>query len=211
MQSDMNATVETTALELPVIGSPRERADAALNREKVLAAAERLFAERGVESVTMECVAETAGVGKGTVFRRFGDRTGLILAVRGERERRFQEAAIRGGPPLGPGAPAIERLIAFGSEYLRTLERDLELVMAAEAAPSARRLRGAVYEFYRTHLTLLAREARPDADAEYIADALLATLTGEVVWYQLRLREMPRERIAAGFAALVRGLLSCPA
>jgi AcrR family transcriptional regulator len=203
----MPATVdEITSLELPVIGSPRERADAAHNREKVLSAAERLFAERGVESVTMECVAETAGVGKGTVFRRFGDRTGLILAVRGERERRFQEEAIRGEPPLGPGAPPVERLIAFGNEYLRLLERDLDLVMAAEASPTARRLRGAPYEFYRTHLTLLAREARPAADAEYVADALLATLTGEVVWYQLRLREMPLERIAGGFASLVRAL-----
>jgi hypothetical protein len=58
---------------LPLIGDePRERADAARNRGKVLAAAERLFAERGVECTSMDAVAAEAGLGK--VLRTIGAR-----------------------------------------------------------------------------------------------------------------------------------------
>lgn len=55
-------------------GVPHERADAARNRRRLLDAAQRLVAEQGADHVTMEAVAAAAEVGKGTVFRRFGDR-----------------------------------------------------------------------------------------------------------------------------------------
>src|SRR3954447_18961767 len=107
---------------LPLIDAePPERADAARNRRAVLDAAARLFESRGASCVTMEAVAAEAGVGKGTVFRRFGDRASLARAVISDQEARLQEGMIRGAPPLGPGAPAEERLIAFGREYLRFL------------------------------------------------------------------------------------------
>lgn len=76
-----------------------ERADAARNRARLLEAAAGLVAERGAEHVTMHAVAEEAGVGKGTLFRRFGDRTGLLLALVDEVEADFHEA-YTSGPPL---------------------------------------------------------------------------------------------------------------
>ena len=116
---------------LPVFNAePPERADAARNRRVVLEAAERLF-ERDPDGVTMEAVAAEAGVGKGTVFRRFGDRAGLARAVIGRYEAEMQEEIIRGAPPLGPGAPARERLIAFGARYLQFLERHGRLLVHA--------------------------------------------------------------------------------
>lgn len=68
---------EPVDVELQRTPPPRERADAARNRAKVLAAATKLFAEEGVEAVSMDAVAAEAGVGKGTLFRRFGDKAGL--------------------------------------------------------------------------------------------------------------------------------------
>ena len=95
-------------IELPVIESePAERVDAARNRERILYAARRLFAERGAGCVSMDEIAEAAGVGKGTLFRRFGSRAALALAVLSEEEQDLQESLIRGTPPLGPGAPAV--------------------------------------------------------------------------------------------------------
>jgi AcrR family transcriptional regulator len=82
-----------------------ERTDAARNRARLLKAVARLVAERGAEHVTMHEVAEAAGVGKGTLFRRFGDRDGLLPALHGEAEAEFHEAFTSGPPPLGPGAP----------------------------------------------------------------------------------------------------------
>src|SRR5687768_18150434 len=102
-------------MELPNAdeGRPRERADAARNRRRVLEAARQLFAERGVQAVTMSDVARAAGVAKGTIFHRFGDRPGLAQALVDEAERELQEQVLRGPPPLGPGAPPRERLTAF--------------------------------------------------------------------------------------------------
>lgn len=189
--------------ELPVLrGEPPERADAARNRARVLAAAERLVADRGADCVSMEEVAAAAGVGKGTLFRRFGDRAGLMQAVLSERERQFQEAIIRGPAPLGPGAPPAERLVAFGEELLRHHAEYGTLLAAAEAAGA--RYRSAPYAFYRTHVAMLVREAAPGADWEYLADVLLAALGAEHLAYLRRVREMDEQRIAAGWADLVQ-------
>ncbi len=56
------------------------RADAERNRLRILEAAGALFAERGLD-VSMEQIAIRAGVGVGTVYRRFGDRDALLDAL----------------------------------------------------------------------------------------------------------------------------------
>ena len=112
--------------DLPVLDpgqTPRERADAARNRRRILAAAAELVAERGIDRVSMDDVARAACVGTGTLYRRFGDRAGLALALLDDHTRAFQDALIAGPAPLGPGVPAAERLHAFGDGYLDLLER----------------------------------------------------------------------------------------
>src|ERR687891_1118034 len=128
--------------ELPVADRPRpERADAARNRARVLEAARRLFAERGVEAVTMADVARAAGVAKGTVFHRFGDRSGLALALLDEHERELQERVLRGPPPLGPGAPTRERLVAFLGALADLTDEHRELLLEVDHARPAGRYR----------------------------------------------------------------------
>src|SRR5690606_28455105 len=156
---------------------PKERADAARNRAKVLAAAERLFAERGIEAVTMDDIAAAAGVGKGTLYRRFEDKAGLGAALLDERGRQLQDAIIAGPPPLGPGAPAAERLGAFVDGYLGFQARHLDLVRMSELPPRGR-LSNRSYSFWGQHVRLLLTECEvPDADIR--ADALLAALSAE--------------------------------
>ena len=58
----------------------RERKDVQRNLERVLSAAHELFAERGAD-VTMEEVARRAGVGIGTIYRRFPSKEHLFAAV----------------------------------------------------------------------------------------------------------------------------------
>jgi AcrR family transcriptional regulator len=60
----------------------------------------------------MEQVAAAAGVGKGTVFHRFGNRMGLMYALMVERAKALEQAVASGPPPLGPGAPDRDRLLA---------------------------------------------------------------------------------------------------
>lgn len=195
--------------ELPQIEPDTfERADAARNRERILCAARRLFDERGAGCVSMDEIAEAAGVGKGTLFRRFGSRASLAAAVLSERERAFQEGIIRGEPPLGPGAPAGERLIAFGEALLDTLELHSELLLAADAGPA--RFAHPAYRVHRLHVTLLLREADPECDSEMLAETLLAALGAELFIYLRAARGMSLERLKAGWAELVRRTVPTP-
>ena len=140
--------------ELPVAGGdgPRERADAARNRLRILAAASELVQLHGIDGVSMDDVARAACVGTGTLYRRFGDRAGLALALLDEHTKEFQDELIAGPPPLGPGVPAAERLKAFGQGYIELLERHAPLMVAAD--PGGTDGRGAI-QFYVTHLTIL--------------------------------------------------------
>lgn len=168
--------------ELPVldVGVVRERADAARNRLRVLAAAERLFAERGVAGVTMDDIAAAAGVGKGTLYRRFVDKGGLAVALLDQRERELQQQILAGPPPLGPGAEPATRLAAFVTGYLTFLERQLDLVLLSETSTPGARLRTGAHTFWRQHCRyLLTHAGAPHPDLR--ADLLLAGLAAEQV------------------------------
>ncbi len=198
-------------IDLPVLGAPTERADAARNRQRILDAAKRLFARDGVACTSMDAIAAEARVGKGTLFRRFGDRASLALALVESSERVFQDAFIRGPAPLGPGAPPCERLIAFGRTVLQRLSAHGDLLLAAQTAGTpGSRFDVGPYGAYRAHVTILIRDAAPDLDADYAAEALLATLGAEVVLHQLRQPGMTLDRLAAGWETIICRLMSPP-
>ncbi len=171
---------------LPVLADAHvERVDAARNREAILCAARRLLAEQGAASITMDRLAAAAGVGKGTLFRRFGDRASLFHALLDESERRLQEDFIRGPAPLGPGAPPRQRLVAFGRAVLSlTAERGEVLVEALRGAGS--RYASPTHQAYRGHLVVLLEQLVPADESQYLADVLLGALAPELVVQQLR-------------------------
>ena len=145
-------------------------------------------------NVSVDEIAAAAGVGKGTVYRRFGDRAGLAFALLDESERQLQEQLIRGAPPLGPGASPRERLQAFVAAYLELLERHGDLIAHAEEAAPGARYRAGVYAFWYRHVALLLAAANPDADAEVAAHAVLAPLAGSL-YRELRARGVSADRI----------------
>ncbi|MEV7320066.1 helix-turn-helix domain-containing protein [Streptomyces sp. NPDC093970] len=178
------------------------RADAARNRARLLEAAARLIAEHGVAGVTMEAVATAAEVGKGTVFRRFGDRTGLLMALLDHSARQLQADFLGGPPPLGPGAPPVERLRAFGVAVLYRTCEQLDLQLAAQPEPTRRYAHPSMAAL-RTHVTMLLRQIQPEADCELLAHTLLGYLDPALVHHLTRQRGMPAERLEAGWIDLV--------
>ncbi len=193
--------------ELPLLsgGVPRERADAARNRRKVLAAAEQLFAARGVAAVSMDDVAAAAGVGKGTLYRRFGDKSGLAAALLDEREAELQAALLSGPPPLGPGASPADRLAAFTAAYLTFVDTHLDLVAMSQTASPEARFRPGSHSLWRQHCRILLTAASaPDPDMR--ADTLLAALTAEQIRHWRRTEGRPLTALADALVTISRQL-----
>jgi AcrR family transcriptional regulator len=189
--------------ELPV-SVPHERGDAARNRALLLEAARRLVAERGADAVSMDDIAAAAGVGKGTVFRRFGSRAGLMLVLLDEDERASQQAFLFGPPPLGPDAPPLDRLIAFGRARLRFASTHRELLSAANRDPHTRY--GAPAALHRAHVRMLLAAADSTGDLDAQTDALLALLDADYVEHQLRDRGQTLRDLGDAWESVARKL-----
>ncbi|GAA0368632.1 TetR/AcrR family transcriptional regulator [Actinoallomurus spadix] len=187
------------------MGGVHERADAARNRRKILAAAEELFAER--RAVTMEEIARAAGVGRGTLYRRYPDPAAIALALLDQHERDLQQRLLSGEPPLGPGAPPRDRLVAFYGAMTELLDRHAHLALGAETGRS--RFATGAYGFWRAHVRALLSEAGvPDPDT--LADQLLAPLAPEVYDHQRRRLGLSNDRIVAALTRIADGLLPAP-
>lgn len=186
---------------LPSLSPRPTRADAVRNRERLLDVAARLVEQRGVEAVTMDDVAVEAGVGKGTVYRRFGSRAGLMEALLDHSEATWQAAVIFGPAPLGPGAAPLERLLAFGASRLERNLASADLIVAAAGDPQ--RPFGAL-EFVAAHVRQLLVALEVGGDANLLTRALLAPLDAFVVRGLVRDQGVEPAHILAGWTDLVR-------
>ena len=182
----------------------QERVDAARNRLLLLDAARRLIAERGADAVTMDDIANAAGVGKGTVFRRFGSRAGMMLVLLDEDEQASQQAFLFGPPPLGPDAPPTERLVAFGRERIRFAHAHHELLSAANRDPHHNHNAAAMV--LRRHVLVLLGDAGTTGDHGAQADALLALLDANYVEHQLADRRLTVEQLGDAWESVARKL-----
>ncbi|OBF39442.1 TetR family transcriptional regulator [Mycobacterium sp. ACS1612] len=166
--------------------APQERGDAARNRTLLLDAARRLIAERGAEAVTTDDIATAAGVGKGTLFRRFGSRAGLMIVLLDEDEKAQQQAFLFGPPPLGPGAPPLDRLLAYGRERLRFVVAHQALLSDANRDPLVRFNEPMM--LHHRHIQVLLEQAGTTGDLDAQAYALHALLDVDYVHLQLNER-----------------------
>jgi AcrR family transcriptional regulator len=196
-------TVEFPGI-LPVTDAPQERGDAARNRLLLLEAARRLIAEHGAEAVTMDDIATAAGVGKGTVFRRFGSRAGLMMVLLDEDERASQQAFLFGPPPLGPGAAPLDRLIAFGRARLR-FTHDHHALLSDMGRDPESRFNAPAMVLHR-HVRVLLDEAGTTGDLDIQTDALLALLQADYVHHQLADRNLTLDELGDRWESLARKL-----
>ena len=162
---------------------PAERADAVRNRLHLVATAREMIADLGADRLTMDALAERSGLGKGTVFRRFGTRAGIFQALLDDGERAFQEQVLSGSPPLGPGAAPLERLIAYGRARVGFLTEHREIARAAldgrQPIPA-----GSQTPLSQAHIRmLLGQIPLGPANLDILAIQLTAALDGPLLLY----------------------------
>lgn len=190
-----------------------ERSDAAESRRKILDAAGRLFEERGVDAVSMHEIGRAAGVGQGTLYRRFEHKGTLCAALLREEISGFAAEAER---RVGGRGSALGRLKWFLRRLARFNEENGPLLGAMrDAAGGGRRVemhRNPFYEGLRGTVTSLLGEAVeggeliPTLDVECLADTLLAALNVDLYTYQRQVLGMDRERVVGALHALLDGL-----
>jgi AcrR family transcriptional regulator len=189
----------------------RERKDAAAHRRLVLDAAARLFAERGVESVTMDDIAHAAGVGKGTLYRRYADKGQLVLALMGSCVATLQDDLAH----IDVSSPALDQLEAVLVRIVDWIEEHTaQLGVISDQASGERRSSmhcSPLYEWMHGILVSLLEDAIASgeariADPTYTADALLAALDIHLYLFQRRERGYSPAQIQAGLHQLVLGL-----
>lgn len=200
------------SLDEKTLTDRHERSDAAANRTLILSTAERLFRERGVENVCMAEVAETAGVGKGTLYRRFANKGELCLSLMDAQLAEFQDSMLarfqslteRGVPFLEQLAQFLEGLAEFTENHSPLL---LEVARAGMIQERARMNLPHIWQ-YITVRALLRSAARngelvDDLDLDYLGEALLAPLQVDYFRFQRQVRDYSTTRIGAGLRSMV--------
>jgi AcrR family transcriptional regulator len=194
--------------------SRSERRDAAANRELILATATRLFAGRSVDGVSMTDIAEAAGVGKGTLYRRFANKGELCLALMDEQLAEFQNTMLEEMRRMAAAeTPWLEQLAFFLDGLVFFVEAHVPLLTEVQREgllPGGQVGLPHIWQ-YLTISGLLqgavrAGEVPADLDVPLIADTLLAPLTASFFRFQRQVRGFSAQRISAALRVLVAGL-----
>ncbi|MFJ9583992.1 TetR/AcrR family transcriptional regulator [Streptomyces acidicola] len=190
----------------------KPRKDAARNREAVLAAADALFARsESPEDITMADVATAAGVGKGTLFRAFGDRAGLLRALYEARLEPVREAIETGPPPLGPATPPHQRVLALLDAALCFKLDNRRLALALEESGSTSPYQAEHYDRWHGLLQgVLEQIPGLAADSDFTAHALLAAIRADLVEHLAGREDVPREKLRAQLAAFTTRAITTP-
>ncbi|MFF2925214.1 TetR/AcrR family transcriptional regulator [Streptomyces celluloflavus] len=187
----------------------KSRKDAARNREAVLAAADALFARReSPADITMADVASAAGVGKGTLFRAFGDRAGLLRALYEARLEPVRQAVEAGPPPLGPTTPPRDRVPALLDAVLCFKLDNRRLALALEENGSGSPYQAEHYERWHGLLQAVLEQIPGLTDSDFTAHALLAATRADLVEHLAGEERIPREQMRAQFANFVTRVLA---
>ena len=209
----------TTPAQLKATRTNREiRSDAVQNRRKILETAQQLFAEQGVENVTMTEIAEKASLGKGTLYRHYAYKGQLCFALLQETSSAFQNEVLSGFGEEGRNTTALGRVYLFIDHYLHFVEQNSELLNAAFESVNEQKDANIYihpgYDAHRMMLMVLLKDAiasgecRADLDVDYMTDALLAALQSNLLVYQQRVLGFDLVRIKNGLKQLIEGVLA---
>ncbi|MCW1970788.1 MAG: TetR/AcrR family transcriptional regulator [Anaerolineae bacterium] len=191
-----------------------ERCDAQANRVRILQAAEQLFAERGVAAVAMADIGKAAGVGQGTLYRRFANKGELCLALMDHQMTQFQDHVLTEmGRMTRDGAAKLAQLQWFLDAHLHFNEKHTALLCeASQSIYFAPSMRPPPYVWQ--HMTVLgllrgaiAAAEMPDSDdLPVLADAIMALIHPSIFRLMRDGNGYTPERISATLQSLVRRL-----
>ncbi len=205
-----------------------ERRDAAEHRQRILEVAQQLFAQRGVDAVSMHQIAMAADIGQGTLYRRYRHKGELCMDLLRERHEQFMEEIVS-LLKAEEQSPALKRLDGVLAQCVAFLEEQGALMVPSaiadprgilcDEANEARRLSTNHVPFYlwlqELFVELLTeavnRGELAPLDIPFTTDTILATLNPHFYRFQRQERGLSPERILQGLRHIyVDGLKTPP-
>ncbi|MBM7569218.1 TetR/AcrR family transcriptional regulator [Paenibacillus sacheonensis] len=193
-----------------------ERKDAARHRELILDTASQLFHERGVEGVSMHQIAKSAGVGQGTLYRRYASKAELCMELMADSFQRFT-SGIDHYLASSAGSPVRERLEGFVARLIEYMASEIEWLSAIKPTVTCAEERIGLYQsepfvYVVGKLKGLLDEAVQSGDArtedtEFSAFAAAATFDAGMFFYLTKERGFTVEQIKAKYVGHFSGLL----
>ena len=215
----IDETIPLINVNQPEAAGRGERSDAAANRARILQTAERLFVEHGVAAVTMADIAEAAGVGKGTLYRRFSHKGELCLALMDSQLKAFQDEQLaQMRQSMAAGVPYLEQLSGFLQNLVTFTGVHMPLLCEVQQhseSLDADEVERPHFWQYMTVYALLreavsAGEMAAALDLPVLAQALLAPLNASTFRFQIQVLGFTPQRIRDAIHTLVAGLASAP-
>jgi len=211
IEETRNASL-SPSIPTPLRGRLRhERRDAMEHRQRILQVAQNLFARHGVHAVSMHQIAKAAGVGQGTLYRRYAHKGDLCMDLLHERHERLQ-ADITTFVATKADLPVLERLdgvlslsIAFLEEQGALLSpiafTEMRETMCLDEAPDPQYLSFYIWlhGIFAGLLTeAVERKEVSVLDTSFTADAILVTLNPMFYRMQRQERGLSAEHILQG-------------
>ncbi len=181
------------------------RKDAQINQQKILAAAAKLFKEKKVSTVSMKDIAQTAGIGTGTLYRNFPNKSELCVALSLEYIQQFiTSEQVRLANSVSSATKQFE---VFLTRWLEFRERRIQLLTEIETGPSV------MTTFYHSTLyqqlvNLTMQALKPVSDdiseteLKFRADMLISMLKSDSYAYQ-REQGLTRDQITINIIHLM--------
>jgi AcrR family transcriptional regulator len=180
----------------------KERKDAAEHRRLILQKAQTLFTEHGVDGVTMHQIAKSAGIGQGTLYRRYAHKGELCLDLMQENSQRLCDE-IKSYVEYNKALPINERLAMIIQICLDFVDKHSSW-LASIQAPTCEGRKSLMYQsaVYQT-LHSVFQELLSDTtslndsrkDPAFVADMILASMTPELFLFMQRDRGYSKEEI----------------
>jgi AcrR family transcriptional regulator len=193
------------------LGTDRDapaRADAVQNRADILDAAQRLFAEYSVHAVSMTQIACEAGVGKGTLYRHFRNKSDVCHALLDTEQRAFQERTFE-YLRTTQYSPEVS-LQWFLEELANYVASHLNLLFEAtqdRAPDEGIQLAHPAHHWQWLTIVGLLNQLSLDTDTEYLADVLYTLLDPRTYYFQYHVRSYDHSRILSGVLDTAKRLI----
>ncbi len=180
------------------------RADAVKNREVLLETAQTLFEHEGVDNVTMTQIAQSAGVGKGTLYRHFNNKNDVCQALLDQDMRDLQATTLQN---MRETTDLRATLRWFVDRVTLFVFRNEDLLFAGLDTSPDLSLELPAHLWWRQTIRGMLRQLNVTGDIDYLTDAIYTMLDVNTLRFQRRSLGYDRERIVNGLNTLLDCLL----